>query len=105
MHKSLNNCVGPDGLVPTLHVYGALPRLGLPTNKLSTSVFEQAVSVRKASEAMSRYFSKCQLLDALKHWNGPDVFEIHNTPIGAKLLTYRRKTNASEGPIILLVIH
>ena len=31
--KAVNDSVGPDGLVPTLLVYGALPRLGLPTDK------------------------------------------------------------------------
>lgn len=75
--KSLNDSVGPDGLVPTLLVYGALPRLGLPTDKLASGVFERAVGERKATEAMSRHFVKRQIRDSVRSRNGPDVSEIH----------------------------
>ncbi len=35
--KAINDSVGPDGIVPTLLVYGALPRLGLPSDPPSES--------------------------------------------------------------------
>lgn len=102
--KSLNDSVGPDGLIPTLLVYGALPRLGLPTDKPSPGTLDRAVAVRKASEQMSRYFAKRQLRDALRSRNGPDVSEIHNAPLGSKVLVYRTKNNSWEGPFTLLNI-
>lgn len=37
--KSVKDPVGPDGLVPTLLVYGILPRFGLPSEKPTPSTF------------------------------------------------------------------
>lgn len=71
--KSLNDSVRPDGLIPTLLVYGALSRLGLPTDKRAPGILERAIAVRKTSEEMSRYFAKRQLRDALRSRNGSDI--------------------------------
>lgn len=54
--KSVNDTVGPDGLVSTLLVYGALPRLGLPSDAPAAGLLQRAVAVRKASNALSRHF-------------------------------------------------
>lgn len=48
--KSLNDSVGPDGLVPTLLVYGALPRFGLLTDKPAHRTFERTIAARNASD-------------------------------------------------------
>ena len=48
--KAINASVGPDGLVPTLLVFGAIPRLGLPNDLPNPSTFERAVALRKATE-------------------------------------------------------
>lgn len=64
--KAINDSVGPDGLVPTLLVYGALPRLGLPTDKPTPSIYQRARAVRKTTEEMSKYFAKRQVTDALR---------------------------------------
>lgn len=53
--KAINDSVGPDGPVPTLLVYGALPRLRLPTDMPAVGTMQRAVAGRKAFEAMSRY--------------------------------------------------
>lgn len=50
--KSLTDSVGPDGLVPTLLVYGVLPRLGIPTDNPAPGVYERATAVREATETM-----------------------------------------------------
>lgn len=100
--KSLNDSVGPDGLVPTLLVYGALPRLGLPTDKPAPGTMERAVAVRKASESMSRYFARRQVRDALRTPNGPNVTDIHQAPLGSHVLVYRTHKDRWEGPFALL---
>lgn len=53
---------------------------------------------------MSRYFAKTQLRDTLRNRNGLDVSEIHNAPLGWKVLVYRTKNNSWEGPFTLLNI-
>lgn len=47
--KAINDSVGPDGLVPTLLVFGALLRLGLPTDEATPSTFQRAVALRYAT--------------------------------------------------------
>lgn len=103
--KAINDSVGPDGLVPTLLVFGALPRLGLPTDPPTPSTFKRAIALRKATKAMSKHFSSRQVKDALKVRNGPDVTEIHKTPIGAPVLIYRPEKDKWEGPYSLLEIN
>lgn len=50
--KTANDSIGPEGIVPTLLVYGALPRLGLPSEKPTPSTFQRVLALRKATEAM-----------------------------------------------------
>lgn len=100
--KAINDSVGPDGLVPTLLVFGAIPRLVLPTDQPTTSTFKRAVALRKETESMSRHFAKRQVRDALSNRNGPDVSEIYQTPIGSPVLVYRPEKDKWEGPYSLL---
>ena len=102
--KSVNDSLGPDGLVPTLLVYGALPRLGFSTDKPSIGIYSRAVAVRKASEELSRHFAKRQVRDAVRSGNGPNVSEIHKLPIVSKVVVYRTSSKHWEGPLILLSI-
>lgn len=37
--KAVNDYIGSDSLVPTLLVYGALPRLGFPSEKPTLSIY------------------------------------------------------------------
>lgn len=48
--ESINDSVGPDGLVPTLPVFGVLPRLGPPIDQPAPSIFKRAIALRKAAE-------------------------------------------------------
>lgn len=100
--KAINDSVGPDGLVPTLLVFGALPRLGLPTDNPSKSTFQRAVALRNATAAMSKHFAKRQVRGALHTRNGPDVTDIHKCPIGSPVLVYRPEKDKWEGPYSIL---
>lgn len=102
--KSLNESARPFGLVPSLLVYGALPRLGLSSDKPTPGVYERAVAVKKETEQMSRYFAKRQMLDALRNRNGPDVLGIHKAQLGCKVLVYRTKSKTWKGPFTLLKV-
>lgn len=100
--KSVNDSAGPDGLVPTLLVYGALPRLGLPTDKPTSSMLQRGNAVRKATAAMARYFARRQVTDALRARNGSSTHEIHSLPLGSLVLVYRIPRARWEGPFKLL---
>lgn len=102
--KSVNDSVGPNGLIPTLLVYGALPRLGFPSDPPTPSMYQRAVALQKATNEMSKYFAKSQINGALRCRNGPDTTNIHLTPIGSKVLVYRDRSKKWEGPFPLLGI-
>lgn len=52
--KTIKGSVGPDGLVLTLLVFGALPRLRLCTDHPHPSRFHRAIALSKETELMSR---------------------------------------------------
>ena len=45
--KAINDSIGPDGLVPTLLVYGAYPRI-TESDPPSLTVLQRATAIRKA---------------------------------------------------------
>lgn len=102
--KSVNDSIGPDGLVPTLLVYGALPRLGFPTDRPTPPTFQRAVALRKATEAMTKHFAKTQVSSAVRTRNGPDTSDIHTAPIDSHVLFYRSELDRWDGPYALLEI-
>lgn len=100
--KAVNDTAGPDGLVPTLLVYGALPRLGLRTDAPAPSIFQRARAVRNAMEEVRKHFARRQVNAALRARNGPDVSDIHAAPLGSQVLVYRDVRQAWEGPFRLV---
>lgn len=96
--KSINDSVGPNGLVPTLLIYGALPRLGLPHDANKPSIFARAVSLCKATLKMTKFFSRRQVRDAIHTPNSPDLTTAHSMHIGSHALVYRPKKDSWKGP-------
>lgn len=80
--KSINDSVRPDGLVPTVLVYGALPLLDLPHDQPTPSMIARATALRKATTAMSKHFARRQVRGSICSQNGSDVSVIHATPVG-----------------------
>lgn len=102
--KSINDSAGPNGLVPTLLVFGALPCLGLPTDQPTPSTFNRAVALRKAIESMSRHFASRQVCDTMASRNGPNVADIHQAPIRSKVLVHRPALDRWDGPLDILTM-
>eukprot|EP00171_Calliarthron_tuberculosum_P009423 IDg9423t1 len=61
--KAVNDSVGPDGLVPTLLVYSALPMLGLESDTPSPSMEKRSSAIRKATNLLSKASrsNKCEM--------------------------------------------
>lgn len=53
---------------------------------------------------MKKHFTKRQIASAISTRSGPDVSDIHNTPIGSPVLVYRPEKDMEEGPYSLLDI-
>jgi hypothetical protein len=78
--KAVNDSAGPDGIIPTLLVFGAYPRM---TNNsvLSLTITKRAKTIRKASNEIRRYYTKQYIEDALRIRNGPNITIIFKFPI------------------------
>lgn len=54
--NSINECTGPDGLVPTLLVFGALPSLETAQDTPHPDIAKSAAAVAKSTKLMSAHF-------------------------------------------------
>jgi hypothetical protein len=83
--KAINNTASPNGLVPTLLVYGAYLRisnLGPPT----LSITERAAIIRKAIAKIVKLRAKQAINSALYYRNGPNITLVYNLPLNSKVL-------------------
>lgn len=100
----MNGSAGPDGFVPTLLVYEALPCLAFSNYFPTLSTFQCAVVLCKATEALSNYFAKTQVSRAVRTRNGPDTSDIHSTPIDSHVLVYCSELDRRDEPFTLLLM-
>jgi hypothetical protein len=83
--KAVNNTAGPNGLVPTLLVYGAYLRisnLGPPT----PSITERAAIIQKAIAKIVKLRAKQTVNNALYYYNRPNITLVHDLPLNSKVL-------------------
>jgi polyhydroxyalkanoate synthesis regulator phasin len=100
--KAVNDTAGPNGLVPTLLVFGAYPRI----NNLSTpspSMVVRAEAIRKAMTELRKLNAQRQVKDALEARNGPTTSEVLNLPLQSDVRVWREKKKW-QGPFKLLAI-
>ena len=83
--KAVNNTASPNGLVPTLLVYRAYPRitnLGPP----APSITERVAIIRKAMAEIVKLRAKQTINNALYYCNGPNITLVYNLPLNSKVL-------------------
>ena len=86
--KAINDSVGPNGLVPTLLVFGAYPRI-TNLDAPSLTVTQRATAVKKAIEEIRKLYTKRQVTDALSIQNGPRIDAIYDLPPNSQVLVWR----------------
>ncbi|EED20782.1 conserved hypothetical protein [Talaromyces stipitatus ATCC 10500] len=86
--KTVNDTVGPDGLVPTVLVFGAYPCMtyDLPPSALTA---KRAQAMRKAMIDLRNTMATRKVNDALKARNGPIVTETLNLAPGTDVQVWR----------------
>jgi hypothetical protein len=100
--KAVNDTAGPDGLVPTLLVYGAYPRMS-NLDPPAPSVTDRATAIRKAMAEIVKLRAKQTINSALHHRNGPDTTSVHDLPLNSEVLVWR-ESGSWTGPYRLLAI-
>ena len=83
--KAVNDTASPDGLVPTLLVYGAYLRIS-KLDPPALSITERAAIIRKAIAKIVKLRAKQTVNNALYHHNGPNTTLVHNLPLNSKVL-------------------
>ena len=83
--KAINDSVGPDGLIPTLLVYGAYPRMSEYDTPTPT-ITQRASAIKKAMTEIQRLRAKRQVTDALNTRNGPNTDNIYNLELNSPVL-------------------
>jgi hypothetical protein len=78
--KAVNDSAGPDGLVPTLLVFGAYPRM-TDDSPLSLSITQRAEAIHKALKEVRRLYATRQVNDTLGIRNGPNTSNMLDLPL------------------------
>ena len=86
--KAINDSAGPNGLVPTLLVFGAYPRM-VESDPPHPTVDQRGKAVRKAMIDISKMRAERQVADALNMRNGPSTTAIHGLPMNSDVLVWR----------------
>ena len=94
--KAVNDIAGPDGLVPTLLVYGAYPRM-TESDAPSATIIQRAATLKKAMAEARELRAKRQVNDALNTRNGPVTGAVKDLPLNSLVLVFREGRNNRSG--------
>ena len=83
--KAINNTTSPNGLVPTLLVYGAYLRIS-KLDPPTLSIIDRAAVIRKAMAEVVKLRAKQTVNNALYYCNGPNITLVYNLPLNSKVL-------------------
>ncbi|KAH0425958.1 polyprotein [Colletotrichum camelliae] len=98
--KAVNDTAGPQGIVPTLLVFGAYPRT-TDDSPPSAEVTERAEAIRKATIEVRNLHAKRKVSNGLAARNGPDVTPLHQLPLNSNVRVWREKSGW-EGPFRII---
>ena len=103
--KAVNDTAGPDGLIPTLLVFGCYPRM-VEQDPPAPSIAKRATTIKRASAEVQKLRASRQVAEALRQRNGPQREAVHSLPINSDVLVWRDNGNSQrwEGPFKLLGI-
>jgi hypothetical protein len=102
--KAVNDTAGYDGLIPTLLVFGAFPRMS-DNDPPSLSTTERATAIKRAMKEVAKRHAARQVSDALRIRNGPQKDRVRDLPIGSEVLVWRVHEKAWRGPYKLAGIN
>ena len=78
--KAINDSARPNGIVPTLLVFGAYPRL-TKIDPLSPSITKRTKAIHTATKEVCYFYTKKQVKDALAIRNSPNTKIILDLPL------------------------
>lgn len=100
--KALNDSIGPHGLIPTLLVYGAYPRMTIDSAP-SSSIEVRAKAVKMAMQEIEKIRVKRSINNALNTRNGPNTLAVLNLPLQSEVIVWR-ENKGWKGPYKIVAI-
>lgn len=100
--KAVNDTAGPDGLTPTLLVFGMYPRM-IDGDPPHPSIADRAKTVKRTMSEVAKKLASIDVGEALRHRNGPRIDQTLDIPIGSQVLVWRERDRWT-GPHQLLSI-
>jgi hypothetical protein len=94
--KAINDSAGPDGLVPTLLVFRAYPRI-IKSDAPSSSVAQRATAIKKAMAEIHKLQAERQVANALNTHNGPMTNAVHSLLPSSPVLVWREGNTGQAG--------
>jgi hypothetical protein len=88
--KALNDTAGPNGLVPTLLVFGTYPRINADSPP-SPDIVQRAEAVRKAMKMLRAERAKENVNCAINTRNGPCTSDVLGLLLGSEIMVWREK--------------
>ena len=85
--KAVNNTASLDGLVPTLLVYGAYPRIS-NLDPPTPSIIERVAAIRKVMAKIVKLRAKQAVNNALYYYNRPNTTLVYNLLPNSKVLIW-----------------
>ena len=106
--KAINDTAGPDGLVPTLLVFGSYARMS-EFDPPTPTVAQRGKAVQKAMEEIRATQAKRKVADALNIRNGPNTLPTITLQPNSKVIVWREhggptKRGAWDGPHTLVSV-
>ena len=86
--KAINDSAGLNGLVPTLLVFRAYPRI-VEADASSPTVAQRAAAIKKAMAEIQKLRAERQIIEALNIRNGLNTTAIHDLPPNSPILVWR----------------
>jgi hypothetical protein len=78
--KTINDSIGPDGIIPILLVFRTYPKM-TNNSALSPTTTKKTKVIRKANNKVKRYYTKQHVENALRIKNSPNITVIFKLPI------------------------
>ena len=105
--KSVNDTAGPNGLVSTLLVFGAYPRMH-SMDPPAPTIIQRATAIKKVMCEVRKIYAKRQVVGALNTKNSPRVDSVYDLLINSNVLVFCESnanyTSKWTGPFKLLSI-
>ena len=106
--KAINDTAGPNGLVPTLLVFGSYPRIA-DYDPPTPTIAQRGNAIRIAMKELRNMEAKRKVTDALGMLNGPNTLATLNLPPNSKVRVWREHEGSTKrggwtGPYTLLAI-